>query len=102
MKKRSEQKGDAFLNLHIERIRSEINNHLLAASVKNTFFLPLFVILFFLSAYPKNQPTKYIFWIIAAFIVIIDLIVAVKHYLHIKRRQQDLNALLHKKRVVIR
>ena len=101
MKKKNEQKTDAFLDMNIERIRSEINNHLMSVNVKNTFFLPLFVILFFISFTQTNVLAKYVFWIIALCIVFIDLFVAAKHYLHIRRRQKDLNLLLTKKKAYL-
>ncbi len=86
------------LHFHIERIRHEIDSHVIATSVKNSFLLPLFVILFFISLYQTNNTARFTFWIIAVAIIIVDLFFATKHYIQITRRKKELEKLLEKKK----
>ncbi len=99
-KKQAEKsKNLDVLHFHIERIRHEIDSHVIAASVKNSFLLPLFVILFFISMYQTNETARMIFWMIAFAMIVVDLFFAIKHYIQITRRKKELDALLEKKKL---
>ena len=81
----------------IELLRSKIEEKRDILAFENTFFLPLFVLLLFVSYSTMLNEVKIFLFMLTVLLIIIDLLYSFSLYSKIKRKQKDLEVMIKKR-----
>jgi len=85
------------LEYKIELLRSRIEEKRNLFLFENAFFLPLFVLLLFVSYAPVIKEVKIFLFVLTILLVVIDIVYAITVFYKIKHKQEDLDSMIKKK-----
>lgn len=63
-------------------------------SIENTIFLPLFVLIFFVTVYTKNDVLNLFLFLLAIALIVMDLIFAIGNYMQLNHKIRSLDLLI--------
>ncbi len=81
----------------IELMRSKIEEKRDILAFENAFFLPLFVLLLFVSYSTMLNEIKIFLFVLTLALIIIDIVYSVTLYYDIKRKQKNLEVMIKKR-----
>lgn len=85
------------LEYKIEVLRSKIDERRGLLAFENAFFLPLFVLLLFVSYWPTLNEVKIFLFVLTLGLIGVDIVYSIVLYYNIKHKQNDLEAMIRKR-----